>query len=115
MPKSSEQIIKEAHKLLNFIPWPSELNAGVVYEQLHDDNDGIQEGIIRVQFSPDGDAWVSTDKHRGPSLRFRTLAGGGSSPRVRNALVLLALAIHTENTEKMERIQLAGHKIRKKD
>jgi hypothetical protein len=99
MPKK-EPLDEIVRKLLDSgLPWPPELNADTVYEREHDDHDGTHEGKIQVGFTPDGDAWITTDKHRGPALRFRTPFGGGSSIRVRNALVLLALAIHRENEE----------------
>lgn len=103
MPKkrSLDDIVR---KLLDEgLPWPAELQANTVYERVQDDHDGTQEGKIKVGFTQDGDAWVTTDKHRGPTLRFRTLLGGGNSVRVRNALVLLALAIHLENEEDRKR------------
>jgi len=88
------------HKILEDLPWPQELSTGTSYRRLHDDHDGTREGELIVGFSPDGDAWVYTDKHQGPSLRFRMPMGGGRSPRVRNALVLLALAIKLDSEER---------------
>lgn len=79
--------------LLEGFPWPQELSTGTTYRRLHDDHDGRGEGKLIVTFSADGDAWVWTDQHQGPSLRFRSPIGGTHSPRVRNALILLALAI----------------------
>ena len=49
---------------------------------------------VSVVFSPDGDAWVTTDPR---GCRFRTYAGGGTSLRVRNALLMLAMAIKLDN------------------
>jgi hypothetical protein len=67
------------------------------YSRLHDDHDGEFTGKISVVFSPDSDAWVYIDKRDG--LRFRTYSGGGASLRVRNALIILALAIKLDNEE----------------
>ena len=65
---------------------------------MHDDHDGTKKGAVNVTFSEDGDAWVSIlGKDNGESLRFRTFFGGGQSPRVRNALMILALAIKLDN------------------
>lgn len=98
----SEQILKNIRKMLkDGIPWPPELSSRESYSRLQDDHDGTEEGIVTVTFSPDGDAWLWTDIQK--SLRFRTSAGGGRSIMVRNALVLLALAIKLENDEQERR------------
>lgn len=78
------------------------LEADRVYERTHDDHDGTFIGKIRVQFSVDGDAWITTDQHRGPALRFRNFFGGGQSLRVWNALRILALAIKLDEQEHPE-------------
>jgi hypothetical protein len=88
------------HKILEGFPWPSELRTMTPYRRLHDDHDGTREGELIVQFTPDGDAWVYIDKLQGASLRFRFSSGGGNSPRVRNALVLLALAIKLDSEDR---------------
>ncbi len=75
------------------IEFPDQISVDSAYEAVQDDDDGTGEGKIIVMFSKDGDAWVTTDKHRGPALRFRGEFGGGRSLRVRNALVILALAV----------------------
>ena len=82
-------------KLLDNLPWPEGLEAKT-YSRLHDDHDGEETGRLVVSISHDGDTWVTTTRG---SLRFRTATGGGCSVRVRNALVLLALAIQIENEE----------------
>ena len=98
MPKKLNSQMEDVRKLLDDgLSWPPELSADTMYERIHDDNDGTGEGCIRVGFTPDGDAWITTDKHHGQVLRFRTALGGGNSVRVRNALVLLALAIKRDN------------------
>jgi hypothetical protein len=99
MPKK-EKTERQIDEILELLPWPKELRAGEPYVRLHDDHDGTYEGELMVYITPDGDAWVSTDGRLGHTLRFRTSAGGGNSPLVRNALVLLALAIKRENERK---------------
>ncbi len=94
---SSERLNKDALRVLNNPFWPTGLSVDEQYLRLHDDHDGTREGRMIVGFTRDGDAWLSTDQHRGPVLRFRTMIGGGRSLRVRNALVLLALAIKLDN------------------
>jgi hypothetical protein len=89
---------KDIRKLLEEgIPWPPELQEKRFHERQHDDNDGTDEGWLAVSYSNDGDVVVSVHGGTGSSLRFRTPFGGGGSPRVRNALVLLAFAIHLDN------------------
>lgn len=80
--------------------WPASLTTQNLYVRRQDDTDGSTdaEHTLGVAFSPDGDAWV--DLPGGAhSLRFRTWAGGGQSPRVRNALLVLAEAIRRDNEE----------------
>ena len=105
MPKepSLERLLKNVRCVLETPFWIPELNVNGVYQRLHDDIDGIFEGRIIIQFSRDGDVWVSTDIPPNKSLRFRMagyLTGGGRSPRTRNALMLLALAMKLDNEEK---------------
>lgn len=96
---STDRLQRDAHRVLEYPFWISDLKAGEVYERIHDDHDGTKEGRLIVQFTFDGDAWVTTDKHRGSTMRFRTFGGGGQSQRVRNALMILALAIKLDNEE----------------
>ena len=92
--KTPEMVVK---KLLEKPYWLKTLEAGTVYSRLHDDHDGTFEGRICVQFTPDGDAWISNDSQL-RTLRFRVpIIGGGRSPRVRNALMILAEAIRLDN------------------
>ena len=80
--------------VLEGFPWPQHLETNHAYVTTHDDNDGdAQSGLLRVTFSPDGDAWIHTV---GDSLRFRTWGGGGRFLKIRNALLLLAEAIRQE-------------------
>ncbi|MFA6227645.1 MAG: hypothetical protein WC668_00435 [Patescibacteria group bacterium] len=97
---SVDRLIKDAQRVLKNPFWIPELTVEQVFERIHDDHDGKFTGRLMVQFTRDGDAWITTDGHRGPPLRFRAPLGGGSSPRVRNALMLLALAIKLDNQER---------------
>lgn len=100
MPEPSiKRLIRDSRRILGHPFWIPELYSDTMYSRLHDDHDGTREGIVSVKFDMAGDAWLSTDKHRGPPLRFRTEGGGGLSPRVRNALMLLAEAIRLDNLE----------------
>ena len=69
------------------------------YTRRHDDTDGERgaEQNLAVGFTRDGDTWLILGNFT--SLRFRTSAGGGASPRVHRALVLLAEAIRRDNQE----------------
>ncbi len=80
--------------------WPEELQTGVAYSRLQDDHDGEFEGRVIVSFSMDGDAWVDIDVPRRTTMRFRSGFGGSRSPRVHNALILLALAIKLDSEER---------------
>ena len=91
--------VSKLNSILQGFPWPPELVTGTHYRRLHDDHDGMREGELIVAFSADGDAWIYTDKHQGPTLRFRSPSGGGHSPRVRNALIILALAIKLDSDD----------------
>ena len=89
-------------RLLENPTWPEGLEARTMYERQHDDTDGKDEGYLRVVIADDGDAWVSMDvAHHG--LRYRTYQGGGSSLRVRAALLILAQAIRLDNEERPQR------------
>ena len=80
--------------------WPRELGTGRGYQRLHDDHDGTCQGKLLVVFSNDGDAWVEVNNPTHGPLRFRSAFGGSHSPRVYNALVLLALAIQLDSQDK---------------
>lgn len=98
MAKKRDRLMEAVKRLLDDgLPWPEELDVDTMYEKIQDDADGLDVGKVRVGFLLNGDAWICTDTHRGPALRFRTYHGGGNSVRVRNALVLLALAIKRDN------------------
>lgn len=72
-----------------------------VFTRLHDDTDGTNEGQLVVTVACDNDLWIKTTQtHEGSNmLRFRCPDGGGLSPRVHNALRLLAWAIKLDNEQ----------------
>ena len=97
---SEERLIKDTKRVLNNPFWPPDLNAETYYQRTHDDTDGTGIGKIGISFSQDGDTWIHMEpSHNGGSLRFRTHFGGGQSKRVRQALMILALAIKLDNEE----------------
>lgn len=75
----------------------------VPYARLHDDHDGDFKGTLGVCMLPDQDMVVTTSGRYEEVLRFRTSLGGGMSPRVWNALRILALAIKLDNQERPQR------------
>ena len=81
--------------------WKEIGGTGVAHQRFGDDQ---RFGSVIVMFSCDGDAWVETLKDPnefGSAQRFReTFAGGGQSRRVREAMMLLALAIIADNNER---------------
>ena len=78
--------------------WPEELEAEKYFFRTQDDCDGDLSSGIGVVVDAQGDVWVETVSKSLESCRYRMpLIGGGMSPRVRNALVLLALAIKLDN------------------
>ncbi len=98
---NQERLVKDARRVLENHFWIRDLDILELYERIHDDHDGTYEGSIGVSFSEDGDAWLDTQRnHHGGALRFRNSFGGGMSPRVRNALMILALAIKLDNEER---------------
>ena len=83
-------------KILETPFWPEGLESMKRYYITQDDCDGDFTNGLNVTFSEDGDAWVNTEKQ---SCRFRTYNGGGRNLRVRNALIILAIAIKMDNEE----------------
>lgn len=76
------------------------LSLSKTYYRNHDDCDGNPGHGLVVHIGPDGDTWVKTTVPPMSSCRFRSPGvGGGVSPRVYNALKLLALAIMLDNDE----------------
>jgi hypothetical protein len=99
--------------LLEWSPWHAGVNTMQTYKRRSDDTDGQDQGIS-VTFGPDNDAWFeirsfTKDRETGESKfdrgshRFRTYFGGGSSLRVRAALIILARAIDLDQTENPDR------------
>ena len=88
-----EQVIEE---LLDTPFWPPGIDTNTIYQVQTDDTDGKPDyGILMVQFSVDGDAWVSQSTQMGlpDNIRFRNWGGGGHHLRVRNAICVLAMAM----------------------
>ena len=80
--------------------WLPDLKPGEHYFRTHDDCEGELQNGIKVIFSEDGDAWVETTSEPFTTCRYRMpIIGGGRSPRVRNALLILALAIKLDNED----------------
>ena len=99
--ESAGKLMKDIRRILETPLWIPDLETQIAYSRLHDDHDGTFMGRISVSFTPDGDAWVDVDQKPLRSLRFRTdFGGGGLSPRVRNALIVLAYAIKLDNEER---------------
>jgi hypothetical protein len=88
--------------LLNADFSPDWIESGVGYQRYGDD---VNLGSITVGCGPDGDGRVEVASVIDPNdvnfiHRFRTEFGGGASLRVRNALLILALAIQMDNDER---------------
>jgi hypothetical protein len=105
----SQEDITDCMRALLEIPfWPTCLKVNEGYFRSHDDNGGNKEEGITVYFTCDGDAFVKTDVGPMKTARFRMpIFGGGNSPRVRAALLILALAIKEDN-EKGGNIEPVG-------
>ncbi len=61
--------------------------------------DDSRDGFLITGFTGDGDAWVQTLADHSGMLRFRCLSGGGRSLRVRDALMILAMAVAADNKD----------------
>lgn len=98
---NDEELRQQVINLLEGAYWLNDLNTMCRYTRNHDDDNGTRTGKINVIISGDGDThmWIDAPSEGG-SLRFRTYHGGGLSLRVRNAIVLLALAIKMDNEER---------------
>lgn len=88
--------------------WPEGLQSGQYYEVLCDDKGRNEGSYLRVLIANDGDVHVMMqdweDVPEGkpspfPSIRIRSLAGGGRNIRTRQALLWLAEAIRLDNAE----------------
>jgi len=98
----SEQTIARAldNLLEGYYPPPSSLvehGLNKMFTRRQDDTDGERgpEQYLSVGFTADGDAWVF--QNAGPVLRFRKEEGGGLSPRLQRALMVVAEAIRRDN------------------
>lgn len=96
---SADQLTEDVRRILETPFWIPDLDGDDLFARLHDDTDGKHQGILAISFPGEGDIIVTTDAHHGPALRFRTAAGGGKSPHVRTALMLLAYAMKLDNEE----------------
>ena len=85
--------------LLEGAYWPASLSVQTGYSRRQDDTDGDLSAAqdLNVYIGRDCDVHVWSGD--GDPLRFRTYFGGGLSPRVRNALLVLAEAIRRDNQE----------------
>jgi hypothetical protein len=98
----NKKIAKIVKKLLEKPFWIDTIETQNSYSRFEDDS---YNGNISVQFTQDGDGWITIlskpdeeDYHL--SMRFRMpLIGGWQSPRVRNALLILAEAIRLDNID----------------
>lgn len=83
--------------LLESMYWPATLAVGQCHTRIHDDNDGRAdaEHALSIILAADGDVHVIAGA--GQPLRFRCALGGGMSPRVRAALLVLAEAVRRDN------------------
>ena len=91
------------HILSEEFSWPRDLETMTEYRRLHDDHDGTECGEISMVVAPDGDVHIATVGLKPcESLRFRTCVGGGNSPMVRNALIVLAEAIRREDLDRLK-------------
>lgn len=91
-----DQVLELIPRILLSNFWLPTIHPMTCYARIHDDTDGKEAGIIKVVFSNDGDAHIWIDNC--PALRFRMPdLGGGLSPRVRVALLILAEAIRLDN------------------
>lgn len=100
--QNAAAVKRAADILLENIIQPIQLEPREIEFRTHDDCDGRLEEAIGVGLSVDGDVWLQLPPMV-TSLRFRTYAGGGQSPRVRNALLILAEAIRRDNEARPQR------------
>ncbi len=98
---------RNIRELLDGIFWPADLRSQTPYVRVHDDCDGDASQRLSVIIGDDGDAWIAADAPTVfNSLRFREpFIGGGMSPRVRNALLILAEAIRLDNADRPQRLR----------
>lgn len=92
--------------------WPEGVQQNTLYEVLCDDKGRNGTVWMRVLVANDGDVHVSMfdqedpardEPSQFPSIRVRTVAGGGRNARTRQALLWLADAIRRDNEENRRR------------
>ncbi len=106
---SQEEIIEGIYRALDHPFWIPALNGKKSFVRIHDDHEGTCKGKIGITIGKDSDVWVGVEpSHDLGSLRFRTSRGGGNSQRVRNALLILALAIKLDNEEHPQNFKSKG-------
>jgi len=97
--KNIEAIIQQ---VLETPFWLSTIKTRECYQRYEDDS---PLGFLSITFGDDGDGHMLVIHEQDPneprfSMRFRMpMTGGGQSPRVRNALLILAEAIRLDNLE----------------
>ncbi len=96
---SQVAVDRALNTLLERMWWPQTLQPQQAHSRVHDDCDGDRSQTLTVYLGHDLDAHVMVDGSN-LSLRFRAPLGGGASPRVRNALLVLAEAIRRDNEER---------------
>ena len=103
MSRTPQEIEAIARELFEDAFWPPSLSTAKNYRVQTDDSDGQPEfGQLTVAIAQDGDVhlWISGHEGMSHPVRMRTYAGGGRHLMVRNALLLLALAIQFEQDER---------------
>ena len=100
---SQERLLKDVLRVLNNPLGILNLSTEEVYTRTHDDHDETFEGNLTTFVLRDGDMVVTTDRRHGPPMRFQNYLVGGQSPRVHNALKILALAIKLDNEDHPQR------------
>lgn len=97
---SQAELEASLHTLLEGDFWIRDLSPDETYARLQDDTDGDRsaKNQLQVHVASDGDLHVFLP-YSNESLRFRSYFGGGASPRVRNALIVLAEAIRRDNED----------------
>ena len=101
---SKKTVDKALNDLLEGDYWIDTLAVNEFYSRLHDDTDGktTSDHALEVLIAEDLDMHIIVPGQT-ESLRFRNYLGGGSSLRVRNALLVLAEAMRRDNAERPQR------------
>lgn len=105
------QLDKALHSLLEGDYWINTLGPDEIHVRRHDDSDGKggAEHELQVYLAQDADVHVFLP-YQSHSLRFRHGLGGGHSPRVRNALMVLAKAIRRDNEDRAQPVLPIGER-----